>query len=97
MKIVTFNKTGELKRVVNGESEWDGDLGYYEEIEVPTKEVKAYLADLLIDTYSTAEDSFSETERNKLIRILIGIIDDYDLLDKLKEEFEEELIKEIIL
>ena len=91
MKILTFKKTGELIRTVDGEEEWEGDLGYDVEIDVSDTEVKTCIADLLIDTYSKAEDKFSESERARLIRILIGVIDDYDLLDKLKEEFEEEI------
>lgn len=89
MIFTIFRKTCELTRVVNGEEEWDGDDGYFEEVEIPDTKVKSTLADLLIDTY--AKEPINEVERQMFGKILCEIIDDYNLLNELKKEFDNEL------
>ena len=65
MKFTYFRKTGEIRREVNGEQEWDGDEGYDFDYEAEYSEVESALQNIIYDNF------FSDITKNEEIRNLI--------------------------
>ena len=86
MTFKIFKKTCEL-RDRNGD--WDGDEGYEVEIEVPDEKIKNDLVAIVVDNYLPR--MVSEREHKLICEVVGKIIDDYELVDKMKKDFFDEL------
>ena len=88
-----FVKTGELQRRVdykNGDYdyEYDGDTGYWEEVDVDCDDINKAIVDIIVDAYNIPEEA-----KDNLLKFIEDInYDDYVtkmFKDELKEYFEE--------
>ena len=97
MKFTIFHKTSEIHFDHNGIDDYDGDEGYYEDIEIADEEVHRDVVEMIYrdyfnETLSPLDKSEFYTtiiERTKLMIKLF--IDDLDKWDKVIEMYHDEL------
>ena len=94
MKFSIFHKTGEIHFAHNGIDDYDGDEGYYEDINGPDERVHNDIAEMVYSTYirgGLIKDFESEEVRKEAVDRLKLLFDDIDAWDKLQKEFYDEL------
>lgn len=89
MKFTIFKKTSEIHFDHNGMDDYDGDNGYYDEIEISDMQVHSDIEDIIIGSYFIAY--LTQAKHEVLKKILHSLLNDIDCYDKAIETYYEEL------
>lgn len=89
MTFSIFHKTGEIHFDHNGIDDYDGDEGYYEDIEVDDDDVESDIVDFIIDEYFI--NQLRSIEREIIKTVFHSIFSELELYDSLKETFYDRL------
>lgn len=90
MKFTYFRKTGEIRREVNGEQEWDGDEGYDFDYEAEYSEVESALQNIIYDNFFS-DITKNEEIRKKIQSSIYKFLSRIDVLEPLAEEFRDDI------
>lgn len=94
MTFSIFHKTGEVHFDHNGIDDYDGDEGYYDDIEIADEQVHSDIAEMVYKTYirdGLLRKKVSEEVRQQMIDRLKLLFDDIGCWDKLEEDYKDEL------
>lgn len=91
MKFKIFKKTGEFYFVHDGIYDYDGDNGYWTEIDVPREKVKTDVWNIVCSEYSLKFYLYERHEIEAMKDFAYRIIDDNDFWDALIENYSEQL------
>ncbi len=96
MTFTIFKKTGERHFELGGIDDYDGDVGYEQEINVPDAQVKKTVEDLIItDYFRDIRERENSSQIANAVHKLMGDLDMYDAAieiygDELRRQYEEE-------
>lgn len=94
MTFSIFHKTGEMHFDHNGIDDYDGDEGYYDDIEITDEQVHNDIAEMVYKAYirdGLLMKKVPSEVREQLIDRVKLLLDDLDIWDKLEEDYRDEL------